>query len=360
MDAPLPIYFDNNSHPIDGSLLPTHQYCKISFNDKCKAHYSKIKKTEGIHVCPYGFASVVSNHQNQNKCFTSLIIEGFSIKKVIKKKLRKNESNISMTSQKIQDLIKTYEKQNAEQIFAINVTREFDRKSNVIENKKEVLDDTLHELRRINKQLKMQAFFLNKELEKEHVDIEDIREKAKNIQAATELVSVRLNAYDFTLNPELVETGEKTNTNLYRKFEKAKKCLSLYAQEENVSVTFSGNSHELIKAYEIIDILPYILIENGIRYSPVNGNVQCIFNVGNNKLQSIVVKNIGPKLDKDELPRILLKGERGKSVIGKIKGTGKGLYIVKLICDFNDIDFSVESIPIDKDTGEFIATIRFR
>jgi signal transduction histidine kinase len=358
MDAPLPEYLDNNSHPKDGSLLPTHHFCKITFNDKCKTHYSKIKSIEGLHVCPYGFVSLINTHENN--CFTSLNVQGISKKKILRKKLRKNESNITMTSNKIQELIKAYEKQKAEHIFAKNITRDFDRKTNVVENKKEVLDDTLHELRNINKQLKKQAFFLNKELEKEKYNIELIRENAKNIRAATELVTVRLNAYDFTLNPELVEFGDKIKTNLYRKFEKAKKCLSVYADDQNVNVTFLGNSHELVLAYEIIDILPYILIENGIKYSPINGTVQCTFNSCNQKLESIIVKNIGPKLDKDELSGIIEKGKRGKSVEGKIKGTGKGLYLVKLICDYNDIEFSVDSKIIDNKTGEFIATLKFK
>lgn len=360
MQSPFPIYINDNQHPKDGSLYNTHNYCKLSFNNNCKLHYSKIKDNEGFYQCPYGFASYVSKNNNETRIFTSLYIDKISVKKWLRKKIKKTDSQLSINTDKVTELIKSYDKQCAEQNYAKHLTRDIDRKTNIVENKKEVLDDTLHELRRINKQLKMQAFFLNKELESEDLDLTSIKDKAKNIQAATELVSVRLDAYDFTLNPDLVETGNKMGVNLYRKFEKAKKCLSLYAIDEEVQVVFEGNSHELIKAYEIIDIMPYILIENAIRYSPSQGIVNCKFNISDNALSSIEIKNIGPKLEEEELPKILEKGVRGKSVQDKIKGTGKGLHIVKLICDYNDIDFSVDSKPIDNEYGEFTATIKFK
>lgn len=360
MHSPFPILKNKNVHPEDGTFMNTHSYCKVAFNKKCKDYYDGIKENEGFHQCPYGFSSFVNKNNNQTRIFSSLNIDGVSEKKWLKKKIKKTDSQLSINKQKVIEFIKLYDKQSAEQIYAKHITRDIDRKKNIVENKKEVLDDTLHELRRINKQLKMQAFFLNKELESDDFDIQSIRDKAKNIRAATELVSVRLDAYDFTLNPDLVETSDKMGVNLYRKFEKAKKCLSLYAIDQEVEVLFEGNSHDLIKAYEIIDIMPYILIENAIRYSPKNGKVNCKFTSNNNKLASIEIKNIGPKLDKDELPNILEKGVRGKLVADKINGTGKGLHIVKLICDYNDIELIVDSKTINEEYGEFSATILFK
>ncbi|OFY94227.1 MAG: hypothetical protein A3K10_17610 [Bacteroidetes bacterium RIFCSPLOWO2_12_FULL_31_6] len=358
MESPLPILDDITRAPKDGTLCDTHNYCKLAFNTKCTEHY-KSSTEEGTHICPYGFATIVKKNNTGSTIYTSLNIDKISNKKWLKKKIKKHEKSILLDKKKVDDMIKSFELQNAEHTYSKNAVRNINIKENTVNDKKELLDDTLHELRRINKQLKKQAFFLDKELETSDFDYESVKNKAKNVLSSAQLVSVRLNAYDFTLNPGLVETGNKITTHVYRKFEKAKHCLSTYANDKKININFIGSCYDTINAYEIFDILPYVLIENAIRYSPEEGSIKCEFIVTNKKLNSIKITNIGPILSKEELPKLLEKGVRGKSVINKIKGTGKGLYIVKLICDYNDLEIKIDSVPIDLENGTFTATISF-
>jgi len=358
MKSPLPILDNITQAPKDGTLCDTHNYCKLAFNTKCIEHY-KSSIEEGTHICPYGFATIVKKNNAGSTTYTSLNIDKISNKKWLKKRIKKNEKTVLLDKKKVDELIRSFELQSAEHIYSKNAVRNINIKESSVNDKKELLDDTLHELRRINKQLKKQAFFLDKELETTDFDYESIKNKAKNILSSAQLVSVRLNAYDFTLNPELVETGNKSSTHVYRKFEKAKHCLSTYAADKNIVINFIGSCYDVIHAYEIFDILPYVLIENAIRYSPKDGNVTCEFKVSNAKLSSIEITNVGPILSREELPQLLEKGIRGKSVINKIKGTGKGLYIVKLICDYNDLEITINSEPIDLENGKFTATVSF-
>ena len=358
MKSPLPYLDDITRPPIDGSLCSTHKYCKIAFNQKCIDHY-KSCNLDGVYLCPYGFATIVKINSIEKRTYTSLNIDKISNKKWLKKKIKKHECSVVLEQSKAHEMIRSFEKQYAELNYSKNAVRNINQKENTVENKKELLDDTLHELRRINKQLKKQAFFLDKELESQNYEYESIKNKAKNILSSAQLVSVRLNSYDFTLNPGLVETGSKAATHVYRKFEKAKHCLSTFATEKKIKLTFQGNCYAMIKAYEIFEILPYVLFENAIKYSPIGGEVVCKFNVSNEKLVSIQMTNLGPNIEKEELPLLLEKGVRGKSVEGKVKGTGKGLYIVNLICAYNDLEILINSEPIDKENGEFTVKINF-
>lgn len=358
MKSPIPQLISADSVPEDGTLYKTHAFCKQVFNSKCKEHYKACSANKGFHICPYGFATYVSKNNTSKEIYSSLRVKGISKEKWLKKRLKKNETNPIFTKESLVSLIKETQRLKAEHIYSRTVVRDIDKKENHVNSKKELLDDTLHELRRINKQLKKQAFFLEKELSAETFDLKSVRDKSKNVLSAAQLVSVRLNAYDFTLNPGLVETGSKADMNLYKKFEKARYCLSLFAQEQENFIEFLGSCHNSIKAYEILEILPYILLENALRYSPKGKSISCHFNLNENKLESISVKNIGPIIEKDELNIITEKGERAKSVIGKIKGTGKGLYIVKLICDYHGFDLTIESDPIDENLGNFRATIK--
>ena len=289
-----------------------------------------------------------------------MVVKGISKKKWLKKRIKKNEISPEFTKESLVQLIKESDLLNAQQTYSKNVVRDIDFQKNKVDSKKELLDDTLHELRRINKQLKKQAFFLEKELASDDFDLISVRDKSKNILSSAQLVSVRLNAYDFTLNPNLVEAGNKSGMNLYKKFEKARYCLNLFAKEQDNKVEFIGSCHDSIQAYEILEILPYVLLENSLRYSPKGEKIKCRFVIKGEKLHSISVENKGPIVQKEELPKIIDKGGRGKSVEGKIKGTGKGLYIIKLICDYHGFDLLIDTKPIDQEYGVFKVNINLR
>lgn len=358
MKSTIPQLITNDRLPEDGTVCKTHNFCKRSFNSKCVEHYKNCESKEGFHVCPYGFATYVAKSNNTLEVFSSLRVKGVSKEKWLKKRVHKNEGNTYFEKESLIQLVKESDLLKAEHTYSRNVVKDIDKKENQVNSKKELLDDTLHELRRINKQLKKQAFFLEKELTQDNYDLKSVRDKAKNVLSAAQLVSVRLNAYDFTLNPGLVETGSKSDMNLYKKFEKARYCLSVFAEEQHNSIEFKGSCHDSVAAYEILEILPYVLLENALRYSPKGKGISCEFKLSQGKLESITVKNIGPIVQKDELATITDKGVRAKSVIGKIKGTGKGLYIVKLICDYHGFDLLIDSMPKEDYMGVFTVTIK--
>src|SRR5690554_1095002 len=175
MKSTIPQLINKSKWPEDGTVCKTHNFCKQSFNSKCQEHYNQCDSTEGFHVCPYGFATYVAKSNSSYEIYSSLRVKGISKEKWLKKRLRKNESSTIFEKDSLIQLVKDADLLKAEHTYSRNVVKDIDKKENQVNSKKELLDDTLHELRRINKQLKKQAFFLEKELSEDNYNLKSVR-----------------------------------------------------------------------------------------------------------------------------------------------------------------------------------------
>lgn len=358
---PFPYSENPEVMPTDGFLEKKFRFCELNFNAKCIAHYKSVSEKEGSYTCPYGFSTVVKTLNTKKKIFTSIELERATERRQIKKNKSKKDNKKRFTASDLESLFEWYTNIDSNINAKKNILREYDMHSSKVSQKEEVLDDTLHELRKLNNALKKQAFMLKAHVAKGSFDKYELDQRSKNIFSTSQLITARLNAYDFTLNPSGIESNPKTKLNLYKKFEKASHCLELIMNERNISISFIGTCHCLNEFYEIIDILPFIVFENAIKYSPDNSIINCTFIVSNNQLTSIKVTNKGYLPTKVEIPSLFNKTFRGASA-KDISGSGKGLFTAKMICDFNNVDLSVSTIEerqIDgRPYGEFIVTLK--
>lgn len=353
----LPRIISKDEKPIDGVFEKTHTFCNQNFNSNCKEHYQKIGKIEGFHVCPYGFTTYVASVNNKQIIYTSIEVDKKINRKLLKKNKKKNEKNKRFSASEIIDLVKWESNLEASITAKKNILRDYDKNVLHVSQKKEVLDDTLHELRKLNNVLKKQAFLLKSEVGKYTDTSEELKLRAKNIYATSQLVSARLNAYDFTLNPEIIETNPPANLSLYRKFEKAKHCLEVITSELGIPINFIGQSREQHNCFEIVDVLPFILFENAIKFCHEKQPIQCKFKEVNGKLHEICIVNKALLPKEEDL--VKLKNKHFRSInIENIKGTGKGLYIASLICEYHNIELSIETANAKyhdgKKIGDFI------
>jgi signal transduction histidine kinase len=357
---PLPFVDNLESKPKNGFAEKKFRFCDLHFNSKCTDHYKKIYEKEGEYICPYGFTTVVKILNTKKKVFTSFELEGTINRKEIKRNKTNKDNKKKFTKQELNSLFEWYVDIDSNINAKQNILRDFDKHTFKVTQKEEVLDDTLHELRKLNNALKKQAFFLKSHLDQGNFNRYEIDQRSKNIFSTSQLISARLDAYDFTLNPSGIEASPKSKINIYKKFEKASHCLDLIMRERNINIVFNGSCRCLIDFYEIIDILPFIIFENAIKYSQDNSTIICEFDTKEQELNSIVVKNNAYLPLKSEIPKLIDKNFRGSSS-QSISGSGKGLYIAKMICDYNGLDLSVltfeESNIGGKPFGQFIVKI---
>lgn len=201
---------------------------------------------------------------------------------------------------------------------------------------KEILDSTLHEVRRFSAQLSKFSERLSRETEGNA----QLNQTAQSVFFTAGMISSRLAYTDIELNPRALESQTVVRSGIYKKFDKARRILAEEARDRGASIQLIGESRKEIEALPVFELLPFVLLENGIKYSPPNQAITVDFeSVGGR--QVVTIESIGPNVTSAELPRLFEKGFRGVQTVS-LPGQGLGLFLAKRVCDFHDVQIRAE------------------
>ncbi|HWH83022.1 MAG TPA: ATP-binding protein, partial [Burkholderiaceae bacterium] len=176
---------------------------------------------------------------------------------------------------------------------------------------KQVLDSTLHEVRRFSGELASHAESLSRLLELNRASEEEI-ELCQTVFYTTGMISARLGFTDLELNPSAVSRQATIRAGVYKKFEKAKHVLGLKSRLKRVPILFRGNSYFEIDALPAFELVPFVILDNAIKYSLVDRQVSVQFEERANQSLTVTVQSVGPLVEGDEIPHLFDRGYRGK------------------------------------------------
>lgn len=163
--------------------------------------------------------------------------------------------------------------------------------------------------------------------------LENSDKSLKDLYNALELITSQLGMIDVVLNPNSIEFGNKKRINLYRLFEKIKILfghISTKKQDININIIAEGWVEDCY-CHESIEFIPLILIDNALKYSVKDSDVEIKFEQKRNKLK-VIVKNIGPLVKYGNEEKIFNKFYRDETAISFAKeGIGMGLWIAQEI-----------------------------
>ncbi|EMK3307765.1 TPA: ATP-binding protein [Vibrio vulnificus] len=320
-----PVWDINNNKVVDGTFLNASTQCLKSKTRVCAKHYEKIKGIKGFHTCPAGLTTY-STGDTEPSLYSSVKVQGYY--------------DITKTK-RLPDYLPTI----PPQVFlaSINKSRSLlQTPSRESEIDSDMVDFSIHEVRRFNGEIKRisEELLLTKESDFSHV-----QKKVKSIFASSSLISVRLNAFDLEENPDVITSQSQFNTGIFKKFQKASHCLDTYARDRGVRIMpFRGTSHMTIDMYQIFDLIPFVILENAIKYSPENQSVSVQFEEINQRSLTVTVSSIGPCNTEVEIEKIFGKKSRGSQAeLFDGTGGGYGLYFAKMICDMHNINVSAKS-----------------
>ncbi|CAK6716172.1 putative Histidine kinase [Vibrio harveyi] len=242
----------------------------------------------------------------------------------------------------------------------------------------ELVGESMHELRVFNERLLTSTQHLGKSVkltkigEKEplscnYVHADEIRTSINNIVHLIKLSNVRMDFIDYELNPDFFSASPPYGVDLYNKFVANRITLNSTCKKHKVKITIGEKPKNLsmVNAVSLIDILPFLLLDNAVKYSPNECEVDVEFFEYSEEIE-IKVKSIGPHIPQRELKRLVTKGYRGLSVraTNKVKGQGIGLYFADKIVKLHDARMELNSSePIftidDTSYSEFTVTLRF-
>lgn len=220
----------------------------------------------------------------------------------------------------------------------------FRRFNEVLEKEKRFAGDAAHELKTPLAALKKQA-----EVALNLNDIDAIKVKIKNIIESTD-------RYFYIINQLLTlsrlepqqELPDKKSLNLNIIAENQLAELAMLALNKNIELVFmpSKTAAEIYGSQALLSILFRNLIDNAIRYTPVNGKVSIYSDIADQHVIFEVIDN-GPGIGKQELDRIFDRFYR-KTGTGQ-SGSGLGLSIVQEIVRLHDGEIIAK--PSEKEKG---------
>lgn len=339
---PFPHLINDIEIPLEGSIFNTPVFCKRTFNHKCISHYKSIISDNKSKTCPYGFGTDLMTVGKKRIILTALNVSSISNKKLVNKNIHDKDINVLLTRDQYLTLKSNVTTQLKPLYEFVEKKEDVDKEGSVISENKELLDTTFHELRKLNTQLKRQSELLNQEIEQYNPDKNKVQYLVLNIFSTSRLISIRLNSYDFLLNPELNADTIKKPTKVFKKIEKTIHCLKVASDEKGVRINLKGTSHQSTNANDLFELLPFILIENSLKYSPKNEEVEVKILETQDDQIHVRITNLGPRPNDDEIEKLFEKGFRSGRVEGIESGSGLGLFLAQAICELHDISIDLK------------------
>ena len=218
------------------------------------------------------------------------------------------------------------------------------------EELKQALRDTMHEVREFNRIVKANSEMLTRQLRIEEDgplqlssdNAKNVRSHAVSIFETAQMLSARLDLIDLETNPDAFAGEQKVSTSVFGKFDKARKMLRVKGRNKRVAIELFGESFIKSDLYPVFDIVPFLLLENAIKYSPKETKVTVTFSERSHCID-VMIDSVGPFVKKDECQRLTEKNFRSENarMLG-VSGTGFGLHFAKFVCDLNRISLDIE------------------
>jgi len=325
--SPLPIWNEKENKIVDGTFFDSPNICLKQKSKMCRRHYENIKLKKGFHQCHAGCSSYSTGDANDD-IYTGIRIAGYYDQKRLK------NTNVFMPTLPPKEVLESVSrsKERYREQDKVNIEAIYD---------KDLVDFCLHEIRKYNLTIKRVS---EEYLTSRHQSTIDVVKLMKTIFASSTSITNRLNIYDMEGNPQIVTASTPFQASALGKFKKASHCLEIYGKDAGVRIPpFKGNLYSSIDMYPIFDFIPHVILENAIKYSPPEQEVQVFFEEDSKGFE-VRVESIGPHVPREELPHLFEKNFRGSTAkVLDTSGGGYGLYFAKLIGDLHGIDMKASS-----------------
>lgn len=177
----------------------------------------------------------------------------------------------------------------------------------------------------------------------DRTDIDRLRANSARLVERLDWLDVLFEFLRIELNPEGISYAPRAEYNIHGIFFRAVRHLSTRVAEKQLKIFLSPETGFLVEGYPSLPLLPMLLLDNAVKYSPVYGQISVLLD----SVRSLVtVESLGPEIDSVELSTIFNKGVRGKNAqLTPRGGQGLGLYIAKEICRAHNIVITVSQQP---------------
>ena len=237
------------------------------------------------------------------------------------------------------------------------------KKTELLEKERHALGEFLnesslaHDIRNLNKDLKYFSEQIEYVLSKHrNVIPREGEEYVFSLSALSEMVSHRLDVYDFFKNKSSISTSESWCC-LHRVITRVVKVLEMRRKKNRITRINISPSTTEIRCSDKFHSALFAIVENCIKYSPENREINISIEETPETVK-LQFNNFGPEIYDDELDLVFRAGERGRSADKHYpsKGNGIGMYYVKEMCNLHFFDVCIYQ---DKSVNCYQGGVRF-
>jgi signal transduction histidine kinase len=163
--------------------------------------------------------------------------------------------------------------------------------------------------------------------------LEGLPRAARGVVKAVQLLQARMTLLPLLTNPSAAQYGQKHPTPVFRVVDRVVRTLTPLAESKGVSLALRGTSFNQPLAWDSIETIPLILVDNAIKYSMRNQEVEVLCNDVPRGVE-VSVSSYSPRISNEDLPHIFERGYRG-AVAHRVatQGSGLGLYLAQVVAE---------------------------
>lgn len=326
----------------EGIITHYSEFCKNHCtSEKCINHYKKMEENKiDEMICPYGFYCKRSFER---------IYNGIASKEL---------ADFSKIKFKIDKSIKLYSSNELSNLIEIDENILFIEEENNLKQK--CINDFLHDVNKSNTLIENNI----QQISKDQLTSKDKNRLISSLKL-TDFFKKRVELYKYVSNPALIPAGKLRERDafklfdIYRRiFEEIGKTCKINIALKNIDIItgLEVSGKTIFMANESITILPFLLIDNALKYSNEKSEIAINIYQENEIVKKIEIENYPSYVITENVDMFFERGFRSKNNTSKSSGNGLGLSIVKQICDYNRIDVKLD-ISSDKNGRQLFKVI---
>jgi signal transduction histidine kinase len=180
----------------------------------------------------------------------------------------------------------------------------------------------VHDLRSISTSIYNSALQARMAVNKQKYD--DAQSLIENIMCAQAILKIRTDVLDYLNNPASVI--DAADIDLREKTLRVIEAFKPQAESRSATIDIKASGDLCINGPDIFEFIPYVLLENAVKYSPTGGRIAVSIDQQNDQYV-FSVTSIGPLIEPDEEREIFGRGVRGRHAPVGL-GSGIGLYVL--------------------------------
>ncbi len=305
----------------DGALFP------LSPTAQTKEELDHLLRVRhGWTCCPSGYAAYVSSLSTDEQVW--LVVHGLKVVGISSIRGREQTLSIRMNAENVESYVKRT-------IAALAESKE---------KLLLVMRTNIHEVRSINTDIYNAVYRLKQDLQEDGYIHQRYLNTVRNIEELSKILKTRTDVLDVVSNPALLKAA-RSLIPIYRAFDRVIRSLTPTASSENVRLQLTGSSTGRVDGIALFDVIPYLMIQNAIKYAPPNTSVEIHFSENSDRVH-VHLSSVGPSVEEDEVERIFISGFRGRHARQVTpEGTGIGMNLLKTLVEMHDggsVKFSQE------------------